>query len=365
MPVTVSYKKQFALGIMFLILILVVIEAFAWMYEFNENPRICSILGSDVFGDTDFFMKQEMCRNHLFLTYEKMGHLIRTSPNQQIFGIEVNSHGYKGPEFTAEKPPNVYRIFILGGSTVFGVGPNEDSIAGFMQKKFNNSSLTFPVEVINAGINGQYSWGEWYLIKNELIHFDPDLFIIYDGINDSINRNREPNTKLLNATTPNESLYKNFPFYRTPVVINKIISPPTTQQQVESYRMSEETHTRVVTNWKERWIDVCEFGKEKGFATLVTVQPMVGTGKPLAESEISFAPITEDQQRSVTILGDLANSLDDLQQVCTKTADLRGIFDNVEEPLFFDAHHVHKAGNEIISQELFELTLPIIEQNTG
>jgi len=43
-----------------------------------------------------------------------------------------------------------------------------------------------------------------------------------------------------------------------------------------------------------------------------------------------------------------------------KEADLRNVFDNVEEPLFYDHVHVNDQGNEMTADEIFELTLPAV-----
>ena len=56
-----------------------------------------------------------------------------------------------------------------------------------LQKKFDESTLDFNVEVINAGIGRGDSATESYYIKTKLVNFDPDMFIIYDGWNDAIN----------------------------------------------------------------------------------------------------------------------------------------------------------------------------------
>ena len=73
----------------------------------------------------------------------------------------------------------------MGGSTVVGVGSTSDltTIPGYLQKHYDyNSNLT--IEVINAGTPKAYSFSNAELIKNNLINYEPDLFIIYTGWND-------------------------------------------------------------------------------------------------------------------------------------------------------------------------------------
>jgi len=40
-------------------------------------------------------------------------------------GVHINEHGFRGPEITKEKPVNTFRIFLVGGSTMFGSGSND------------------------------------------------------------------------------------------------------------------------------------------------------------------------------------------------------------------------------------------------
>ncbi len=57
----------------------------------------------------------------------------------------------------------------------------------------------------------------------------------------------------------------------------------------------------------------------------------------------------------------MSKSLPLLEQKCTQTGDLRGIFDGFPEPLFFDDIHTTDKGNEIIAEKLFELSFPIVK----
>jgi len=62
MSVQVSYKKQFVLGIMFLIVVLLVIEGFARVYDFQEITD-CHFPRSDAVKHLSNDIKREMCYN--------------------------------------------------------------------------------------------------------------------------------------------------------------------------------------------------------------------------------------------------------------------------------------------------------------
>jgi lysophospholipase L1-like esterase len=137
--------------------------------------------------------------------------------------INVNNDGFRGPEIKLEKPDNTYRIFAVGGSTTMGHAATSDKATwpAFLEKKFNDENLGINVEVINAGINGAYSFSETYHIRDNILKFDPDLIINYGGVNDADRWIENPQIKTTDEV--NEEYegfkFKNYPFYRTPFMI--------------------------------------------------------------------------------------------------------------------------------------------------
>lgn len=50
---------------------------------------------------------------------------------------------------------------------------------------------------------------------------------------------------------------------------------------------------------------------------------------------------------------------------CTKTADLRNIFDGNSEFLYYDYGHLQDRGNEIAAENIFELVSPIVSEDVS
>ena len=76
--------------------------------------------------------------------------------------------------------------------------------------------------------------------KKIILDYEPNMFIVLDGLNDLVHHTRENNR---NAT---------------PIL------------------------------WKERWMEICDIGKDRGFDTLITLQAAVNTGKQvLTKQELS------------------------------------------------------------------------------
>ena len=311
MSVQVSYKKQSVLAIIGIVILLLVIEAVAnvwWVTQIN-----CEFEQNEIFQNINEEKKRQLCLD----IYE-----IRTSgdemiPNQITDSIIINSLGFRGSEFSEIKPPTTYRIFMLGGSTMFGTGATSDetTIPGYLQQFLDEKDFGFGVEVINSGIQGADSSTEVDLVEQKLANFSPDLVIIYDGWND-----------LRDNNLPSEL--------------------------------------------KENWELMCKIGKENDFDVIISLQPIAGFGnKALTEQELKYAqngvdykknPLTE----SFSIYQDYAKDLEEIK-TCVNTIDLRGVFDTEIGPIYWDEAHVSDRGNHIVAKSLFNVVFPIVSENYG
>ena len=178
MSVQVSYKKQFVFGFILVLIILSVIEIGMKIYDYYE-PN-CRFIESDVYIGMSFEQKRDICNDNGKLVWNN--NPLRLVPNQHFKTINVNSEGFRGSEL--QKNPD-YRIFMIGGSTTFGVGTTDNTtIPSYFEQFVSNDFEKYNVEVINAGIPKAYSFTEKNLIKDKLLNYDPDLLIIYDGWND-------------------------------------------------------------------------------------------------------------------------------------------------------------------------------------
>jgi tetratricopeptide (TPR) repeat protein len=106
----------------------------------------------------------------------KTDQLLVTAPNKKDF--------FNKQSFSREKGPDTYRIFCLGGSTTYG-RPYDDttSFAGWLRELLPTADRNKKWEVINAGGISYASYRVAYLME-ELINYQPDLFIIYTGHNE-------------------------------------------------------------------------------------------------------------------------------------------------------------------------------------
>ena len=221
--------------------------------------------------------------------------------------VTANSLGFRGSEFSKDKPDTTYRIFAVGGSTTHGamLVNDDETWPAYLQQKFNQIDLEATVEVINVGIMAATTEQESKMIKDRLVDYDPDLIIMYDGWNDIQH-----------------------------LTVNKTI------QNSQS---------------------VCELGIEKGFETIIILQPLAGTGNRV---------LTDHEHQNLNAVNIeklhlLAENLITLNQYCAKTADFRGIFDYIQHPIFTDEGHTELLGNQIIAENIFAISLPIVSAENG
>lgn len=86
--------------------------------------------------------------------------------------------------FSKQKDKTSYRIFCLGGSTTFGRPyTDEASFCGWLRSFLQAADPSRRWEVINAG-GVSYASYRVARLMNELVQYQPDLFIVYTGQNE-------------------------------------------------------------------------------------------------------------------------------------------------------------------------------------
>ena len=238
--------------------------------------------------------------------------------------LSFNSHGFRGVEFSSEKPSDVYRIFMVGGSTILGAETtNDTTMPSILQKMFDEKNLDFKIEVINAGVGGGNTKSELALIKSKIINYNPDLVIMYDGWND--------------------------------------ISA--------DYEVLDDT----ISNWAQ----VCGLGNGKKFDVVIALQPIAGFGNKSLTLQEKINSLTGEDHNGFQLIQAKSTydyiarqmqllSFDAEKQlgkgVC-ETYDLRSIFDDVNGAVYWDQGHVLHAGNFIIAEKFFELSMKKIDSS--
>ena len=246
--------------------------------------------------------------------------------NQELIPYETelkfNSNGFRGEEFSEEKPSNVYRIFMVGGSTMLGAETiNDTTISSIMQKMFDLEKMDKEIEVVNAGISGHTVVSEYNFIKSKIVNYDPDLIIMYDGWND----------------------------------------------------ISADTAVKLIKN---QYGLICQEAILNNFDLVMTLQPLPGFGnKILTEQEKINAFTSQDHQgyqffQAKSTYDYLEREMKALSNESAQYANncemynMRNIFDNVSGPIYYDGGHTLQAGNMILAEKFFEIAMTKIDSSS-
>jgi len=269
-----------------------------------DNTQSCVNELSEIFGDS-IAMVQTVCDSHESKKYLELVPFVGE--------LNFNSLGFRGDEFSQTKPLNTYRIFIIGGSTTLGNSGEssvDTTIPGILQKIFDSYDSGQKIEVINAGFSGGNSDSELNLIKQKLVHYQPDLVVVYDGWND---------------------LKADYPVERT----------------------------------KNNWDAICKFGKESDFDVIITLQPIAGFGSKVLTQQETVNSFTGEDHHSYQLITAkstydyIGRELLSLQDDCN-VIDLRGIFDDISGPIYWDQGHVSDTANLILAEKFHDVVNEII-----
>jgi hypothetical protein len=90
-----------------------------------------------------------------------------------------NSHGFRDRERSYEKPPNTFRILVLGDSQVEALQVAlEDTFTAILEKELNAESCKTRFEVLAFGLSGFGTAEEYMRYMNFGIDYSPDMVIL-------------------------------------------------------------------------------------------------------------------------------------------------------------------------------------------
>jgi len=100
-------------------------------------------------------------------------------------GYRTNSAGFRDRERSVSKPAGVYRILLIGDSTLVGNGvrDSERLFASLLEVRLNGGSRA-PVEVLNMGVGGYHTVQEVALLEERGLAYSPNLVMLGVTLND-------------------------------------------------------------------------------------------------------------------------------------------------------------------------------------
>ncbi len=102
--------------------------------------------------------------------------------------VRINSLGFRGDEFSRQKPAGTIRIVCTGASTTFceEVTNNQAAWPQQLEVRLRKAHPDARIEVINAGITGSAIDSSLKDLRGRLLGLDPDLVILYRANNDIV-----------------------------------------------------------------------------------------------------------------------------------------------------------------------------------
>jgi hypothetical protein len=131
------------------------------------------------------------------LTFDPAAGIYVPIPGYEVKGatihIKINSLGFRGPEFSREKPPNTFRIVCLGASTTFSSEASSNA-AIWTQRLQDKLQAAYPdtrIEVINAAVGGYVASDNLKNLTHRVLPLDPDVVIYYEANNEIVKDTQE------------------------------------------------------------------------------------------------------------------------------------------------------------------------------
>jgi lysophospholipase L1-like esterase len=288
--------------------------------------------------------------------------------------INVDNNGVRSTP-GANCGPSSYRVFVFGGSTVWGTGsPDWGTVPAYLQAALQ-TKRDRPICVVNFGESAYVSTQSLLQLLSQLQAGNiPDLVISYEGLNDAYSAYQsgkpglhENLSQLVAAFEERKAVQENDVarlvrrtslFSVTSALMQRVTHPVEDRPKRLTYQamgVDEKVLARsVVKTYLANYDIVDGLARKFGFEFRFIWPPYITFGeKPLTAEERSLArdvdPALESLYQSVyrTLLAAAPNY--------PRLSDLAAIFDNHAELLWLDDVHVTPAGNQIIAEELVRL----------
>lgn len=210
---------------------------------------------------------------------------------------DYNSAGFRDREIPPAKEGNTFRIICLGDSVTFGwpVEP-ENTYPGRLEKLLNSKFPGRNFEVFNAGIPGYTSYQGLIWVKKDILSYQPDLLIIYYGINDmSGSYLADSRQKTLPAWAVNAANYLRR--FELVSLLNKIILhfkyPPSERTIYNSHRVSP-------GEYRDNLKAINKIAQGHGIQTLFMVRPaLYSPEEKIVSTPADYLPAQEIAQLDI------------------------------------------------------------------
>jgi len=357
--------------------ILLFVELGAWILlpgRYEDPPAVTADawIYSDALPRQDtVWMKEfvdEFCRSyHAHWTpylYFKRDPFVGKHINVDSNGIRYTPRPSR-PEIDVRRPK---RIFLFGGSTMWGTGARDSgTIASALWRIVASDPAAVPVQVVNMGESGYVSTQGVLRLELELRNGNvPDIAILYDGVNDvfSAYQSGEPGVpenemhramefnllldgKAMRALGLSDLLGRTV----TAAVIKDIRSAIAKIPVTASPRV--EVAGDIVRLYRGNLEIVEALSRHFGFRYKAYWQPTVF-------SRINPSPYerrqSDKQQEIHPLFAEAYRRIAQDSLLCANPQfhDISNVFDRIDTPVYLDFCHITEAGNAIVARRMYD-----------
>ncbi|MBL7069753.1 MAG: SGNH/GDSL hydrolase family protein [Candidatus Omnitrophica bacterium] len=282
-------------------------------------------------------------------------------------GERLNCLGYRGRAPSVLKGPDEFRIFVVGGSTVFA---GETSIPDLLQKEFDKRGFN-NVKVYNFGVVSSVSGQEISRILFEISDFKPDLIVMYNGNNDIMQpyymdpRPGYPLNFIVYENNPVLSDVRSYPrltllLYGSNLLrhlfpnyfVRKLV--PLRKLQREARHMSREWKGDIIKTYVKNLAKAAKISKAFGAEFIAFFQPTIYSKKYLSPGEEKRARPDEKEyykQMRQRTLAELRR-LEEAEPITI--VDLSDIYADIRDTVFSDPVHTYQESKTMVAEQIFQ-----------
>ncbi len=287
--------------------------------------------------------------------------------------LHTDQWGFRttGEELMPAKDPNELRIFVVGGSTVFGwrVYDNE-SVPAHLQKRIDElvakiaPNTPKKIRVINAGVPWYASWHESAFIFFRVMEFKPDWIIVMDGLNDAASGISPRWSSIYQGYVdlPTHLALEQRKSEEKPSLLGSLLNlSPSFRYFHARLKAKEQLRTGVYR--PEVWDQYFAYMKRLNLLTAamgirfsIYFQPVMHTDKPLDIFEtIHDGTSMREPEFAATFRKEyLEGESRGLSMKGLPFTSLRRAFATNRAPIYLDGLHYNSKGNEILANLIFK-----------
>jgi len=153
------------------------------------NTKTTHFLGESLLND-EKLIGHPLFEQMVFRVYQRSENPVLfyvPRKNAHTWIYKTNSQGFRDREYPKIKPPNTFRVAVLGDSIIWGHNIElQDTFAKQLERILNTQGRNQSFEVLNFGVSGYSTQQEVEFYREKAKAYDPDMIIIGYCLNDHL-----------------------------------------------------------------------------------------------------------------------------------------------------------------------------------